>query len=317
MDYSGLLKRAYDLVRRKRALLILGILLALVGGGGGGAASANVNFGNLGSFGGMADGEAPPMPSVQPEQVLPLILLVIVVIFVLAIIATVFRYIVQAGLIDAIARADDDEDISVRAALRRGASRRAWNLFLADIILTLPIGLIAAACFVLAFLPLVFGGIIGGSQDSPEFFVGGLAAFFALLLPFIAIFTLVSLIVGLILQWARRAVVLDDVGPIAGLKAGWNTLRGNIIETIVLWIIQLVIGFVSAIAVIIVSLAVVAFGGVILFAVWTLTEALAAVIIIGIPLVLVLWVLASAAQGVFVAYIETYWTLAWLELTGV
>lgn len=316
MDYSGLFRRAYDLIRRKRALLILGILLALVGGGGG-ATSANANFGNLGSFGGMADGEPPPMPSIQFEQVFPLIVLAIIVIFVLAIIATVFRYIVQAGLIDAIARADDDEDISVRAALSRGASRRALNLFLADIILIVPVALIGVACFMLALVPLAFGGITGASQDSPELFFGGIAGFLVLLLPLIAIFTIVGILVGLILQWARRAVVLNNVGPIAGVKAGWGTLRNNVIETIVLWIFQLVIGFVAGIAVLIVSLVILAIGGAILLAVWSLTEALAAVIIVGIPVALVLWVLASIVQGIFVAYIETYWTLAWLELTGV
>lgn len=312
MDYSEVLRRSFDLLKRTRAILVLGILMALFGGGG--APSFNYSFGS-GDFVGLPQPFlAPSLPHIRPEVLFLLILLFVAFVLVLAIVAVVVRYISMAGLIDGVARTEEGEAVTVLGALRRGASARALYLFLADIALFIPVALVALVALAVVASPLVMGVLGAVRGERPIVIVGGIVGFLVLLLPFIAIITLAGILVALILQWAHRAIVLGDEGPLAGLATGWRTLRAHLVESAILWGIQLALTLIAGIAAAVVTLVLLALTGGVLFVLWRLAESVFLVVLFGIPAAIVIWVISAIVQGIVVAYVETYWTLAWLEL---
>ena len=98
--------------------------------------------------------------------------------------------------------------------------------------------------FLVLFIPIVLVGVLSAG-------VG-----FLCLLPLICILIPVAIGVNIVIEQANRAIVLEDLGIVDGLKRGWEIARSNIgpilIMALILFGISLVLGIVIALPIFII-----------------------------------------------------------------
>ena len=113
MPYSDLLSRGFEIVRRNRALWIIGMIYAFLGGGGGGgSANFNQNFSN----GDVGTGNTPQIPPWLTPEFLTTVAVVVGVIAVLfGILFFVLRVTAFTGLVHGTQQALTTEVGSVRS----------------------------------------------------------------------------------------------------------------------------------------------------------------------------------------------------------
>jgi hypothetical protein len=122
-----------------------------------------------------------------------------------------------------------------------------------------------------------------------------------------------GLLVGILETFGRRAIVLENLGAIDGLKRGWAVFRSKIGDSIVLAILLAVVGFVVGI-VIAIPLAVFGVGAVVGTAVLSngIENMPWALVAVGILLFVVL---AAVIGSYFTAMNSAVWTLAYRSFT--
>jgi hypothetical protein len=125
-----------------------------------------------------------------------------------------------------------------------------------------------------------------------------------------------GLTVSIVVAFAQRAIVVENVGPIAALQSGWRLTRAHVGESLLTWLVNLGLAIATGITVGLGALgALLVLGGVgaVVFAVAGLTAPTIAYIGLG-GLVLVVGILTLA--GIANAFFWNYWTLAYLRLSG-
>jgi len=315
MPYSQILSRAFEITRRYRALWVFGFLIALFGGAGRGG-GPNFGFGDTDFVRGRPfDG---PFPfNVDPAAMLGVIALIVGVILVLGLITLVVRYVAEVALIDGAARADDGESVTVAGGFRRGWSRDAFYFFLAKLLLSLPIIVIAIGVAVVV-AALLAGGI-GAAAATDRGIVAalGIGLFLVVLLPAIALLILLGAALALLGQWAVREVVLRRAGPLEAIGAAWRLTRDHLTETILFGLLMLAIGF--GFGLLMTPLVLMA-GAIVLgpaFLAYQTANSLAAALAVGVPLGLLALIGFAIIAGLYVTFSSTAWTLAWRHLRGI
>jgi hypothetical protein len=157
----------------------------------------------------------------------------------------------------------------------------------------------------LAFLLLIVPFILFGALSAG---VGLLC-----LLPLICVLIPVGLAVGIIIEQANRAMVLEDLGIFTGLRRGWEIARSNVgplvVMALILGFLSLVLGFVFALPIFLVV-----FPTIFAFAMnegqsFTPLYVAMACICLYAP---VTWLL----NGVLATYTQSVWTLTYMRLAG-
>jgi hypothetical protein len=135
-------------------------------------------------------------------------------------------------------------------------------------------------------------------------------------LPLGFLFVAMAILASIVIVYAERAIAIEDVGARAGLAAGWRLLQANRGVSVIVWLLAVglqilagvAIAAVVAIAFVPLLLIGVAFWAADGFGVGTIAYAVLA----GLALLLILMVVSGAAGS----YMWSYWTLAYLRLTG-
>ncbi|MCX7858991.1 MAG: hypothetical protein N2385_02780 [Chloroflexus sp.] len=250
MDIGALLKRGFAVWWRYKVLWALGILLALVGRGGYGV---TVNFGVA------EPGQPPDQEAIQtllafipddltPETVtgwvlsLGLILLVgwLVMLFVGSIVEG--AAIVQTDLLDQ--RSQFDLSSSFAAGLSRMVP-----LALMDLLLAVP-GMVIGIGILVAFGALI-ANILMATSDQPgaAMLAGAVVVMLGVIICLAIPIGLWSLFLAVFRPLAARACVLEGHGPVASIKRGWQILRRNLGQAIIVWLVTLGIGIVYSLPV--------------------------------------------------------------------
>jgi len=243
MDHVKILKRAWEITWRYRALWVFGVILALTtgnagGGGGNGGGGPGYRFGGEDFLG---PGGELPIPEI-PAQVVSILIAVGVVlacvIVLLSIAALVARYVAETALIRMV---DDHEETaekrSVRQGFRIGWSRTALRLFLIDLLIVLPLALVSILLFLLAFAPL----LLWTTENTVAGVVGTVATiglFFLIL--FLVI--IVAAVVSLLMHFFRRACALEELGVIESLRQGYEIVRRHLKDVVIMWLIMIGVG---------------------------------------------------------------------------
>ncbi len=313
LNHTELVTRSFRLPWEVKGLWILGILIALGGGGGGGGGGQGPDFNFNRSF---PSGEEPPLPNlpdleVQLERLLPLFIGLACLVLLLAVALTVLRFVARAGLIRAAVAADAGEAVSWRQGLAWGWSRWAWRHFLQGLIvwglLLLPVAIL---------LGFGFAATVASFRRSPPASAAILLPFLCLLVPLILLLVAVGIVFSVWLHLARRAVVLEDRGVLDGLVRGWDVLRGNLGDVALLVVISFGVALAWGILSLLILLPLLA-----LF----LGPGLALLLVarrfvLGFVVLLLglfgLGLLMAVPGGYLSAFQETYWTLAYRELTA-
>jgi hypothetical protein len=324
MDYGGILRRAWRITWDNKYLWWLGLLTAL-GSGGGGRGSSSFRGSNFGGDGpGFGPGGFPDFdPGSLPPGVVPGIIAIICLLLLLAVAIWVVSTIARGGLISAANQIEDAEKSSFREGWRAGVETM-WRMLGVSVVQGLP-GIVVGlgALVLLALGVFTFGGLSDPSTFDPTNLLAGGGILLALcLVPLACIVGLLSLALAILRPFADRACVIEDERVFASYRRGWEVLRDNFGDSLVLGIIRIVvsflIGLVVAVPIIILGLiAGVSFGLGGLAAGPDILPAVAAPLIVVIAcVVLLLLVIGLTISAVMTTYFSSMWTLAYRQFTG-
>jgi hypothetical protein len=253
MDHLKVLKRAWEITWRYRALWVFGVLLALTTsrGGGNGGAQYNINGDNMAFWGRDFPILQAPPPEVIAQIVGALIAIGVVLaclLLVLIVVSIVVRYVAETALIRLV---DDHEETGekrrVGQGFRLGWSRSAWRLFLIDLLIGLPLAVAFILLFVLAVAPLLLWTT--GSDAAGAL---GTLATIGMVFLFVLLAIVVGVAVTLLMRFFHRACVLEELGVIDAIKRGFGIVRQHLRDVAIMWLIMVGVGIGLAVAMIVV-----------------------------------------------------------------
>ncbi len=334
MDYSALLRRAWELVRNHRALWWLGILAMLTEGGGGPGVNVPSSYrprthetGDKSSF--LWPLAAAPLPAslrllVSPLRCqrpdldelrdilrravgsaalgIPLLLVVLLSAFLLALLVLYVALAAKAGLIAAVDRLDrTGRDLAFGAAFRLGQGY-VWRLLGMGLLLGLAM---LGAGAVLLGPPIA----LGVALRTPGAIIAAVGLGVIAVLALIAL----ALYLAVLEKLASRFLVLTDCGIMNGLTAAHGLLRRRLGPTVVTWLIQVALGIAYSLAtrilLLVVGVGMVAVGA----GVYAVTRQIG-LIAYAVVSATALLALFAFLGGLFTAFVSSYWTLAYQAL---
>jgi len=257
MDYTDILKRAWKVTWKYKALWVLGFFVGGASGSTSSSSSSRTSTGSTTPFG-SGGGTA----AVQHFLATYGAIIIVAVLFALAIglIFMVIGVAARGGLIHLVNEAEEGRPVKLGAGWRAGFSKW-WRLFGVTFLAGLPLLIIFTIIAVIvgasAFSAIAaYASRGGGTPDAAT-----LRALIAPLLGagcFLIILTIIAVVLGVILGVASslglRYVMLEDRGTLDSLKQGWRDVfskRGAFLMFLLLTVIGigvgLVFGFVGAI----------------------------------------------------------------------
>lgn len=247
MDHIKVIKRAFQITWKYRALWLVGLLLVLAGGGvmtgfsgapgGGGSGRGSDGSGSNGDWG-YHEGfdtfeEAWEVIGPWIVGAAAIIAAVVVVSLLLGVVRVALRYVTRGSLIRMVDRYEETgEEVKVGAAFRLGWNRSAWRMLLISLIVKLPIALLG---FVLIVPPigLSIWSFVGGT--GPRIVLG--TVLLLLIIPAMLLLGVLSAVVGPFIQMAYRECTLNDLGAWASVKASFGLVRQNVGAVALQWLL--------------------------------------------------------------------------------
>lgn len=318
MRHLELLKQSFRITWRYRALWIFGFLLALCSGGGGSGGGGNFNF-----RGGMNErdfknfGPLPDLPKIDPSLIIGVVIAFICLILLLVLLGIVVRAVTRTALISMVYQVQETRAITVRDGWRFGWSGRAWRVFLVGLLIGIPLSILSLGLILLALSPLLL--ILVNPQDTALIVITIILTILALLFV-ILILIAVSAVIMPLQELAWRQTTLAQHGVIDSVAQTFGLIKRRFKDVAILWLLMLGVGLgwgiLSLLVVLPTSLIAAALlGGIPGVLTYLLSGSWIAALIIGGPLgLLALILVASLAQGLYLTYQSTVWTLTYLEL---
>ena len=237
MDYGNLFRRSWDIVWQNKYLFILGFLAAL--GGGGRGNNFNYSFPNSSSSG------SPNIPADAFAEFRDfwaqyggMVLGLLCFLFILGIVFWLVRLAAQGGLIESVNRIEAGEKMSFGKAFSAGVAR-IWSLVGLNLLLNLPFILVG----------LIFAGIsisILAAGSNSGMFAGNASPFLGLMACvglLACVLIPLGIVIAIIQPFAQRGLMLKQLGVVESIRHGWQVVRENIGDVILLGVAFLMIGF--------------------------------------------------------------------------
>lgn len=300
MNYSEVLSRAWQIIWKHKVLWIFGIL-AGCGSTGGGGGQGNISY----TFGG--NGDLPPgvenffrqFEMIPDWQVVLILAFGVLLVFLIIVLAVFLSTMGRIGMYRGTQLADQGEARLTFGGLFRGGLPYFWRVFFLNL-------LVGLAIFALILL-LIGLGILAT--------VVTFGIFLICAIPLICLAVPIGWLIGVWIEQANIAIVVENLGIIAGLKRGWQVFIDNLGTMIVMGLILVIgVGLIGGI-IIALPLFLIVIPALVGTVVSSQTALYSGVIIAGLCLVIYLPVLIVLG-GILKAYIESAWTLTYLRLTG-
>ena len=295
MDYGGLVKKALDIMWKFKYLWIFGFFVQALSGGGQGMLNLPDDWGKIklpsaywsDSWNGL-NGLKMTIDNHIGELAIAVILLLILAAFLIFLIFLVLGIISQGGLIHCVSRIRAGEKPTLGDGWNIGVKNfwRMLGIWIIIVILVLAAILLILVPFILV---IIFSGVLG-------------LLFGMFLIP---LFILAIIFISLIDFYSTRTCILEGKGVFVSLAGAWETLKNNLAKTIMITIISIGSTIVYIIGLIMVGL---------ILAIPFVLIAIANLflgIVLGVIAGLIYLAVVSGAWG---AYIDSFWTLAFLEL---
>jgi hypothetical protein len=298
-------------------MLVLGFLAALGSGVGGSGGGNNANY----TFDG-TEFDAIPHISENLGAVLAaagaVVAGLLCFFFIVAIVLWLVRLTAQAGMIDAAYRLDAGEKVTFGEAISAGWHKLGRMIGLNIVLFGVFFLMAMVGVIVLA---LGIGATAAGaaaSEGDIGALLGGLGmGIFALICCLMCVFLLVAIVVNVLYPFAQRAAILEDMGVIASIGRGWQVIKENLGEVIILLLLFMLLGFlVGAVTfAVFIPLAALSFApmGIRLFGGGTF-EVMDILVASGGLLCMVLF--GAAINAIYVAFRSSVFTLAYGEFTS-
>ena len=321
MPYQEILSRAWQIFRRQRALWLFGFLSACTGGVYGRLSLPSFNFQVPNDIFQQpqphSGGAPPPVPPEVADQMQQLahylenisegtIALIALGIFALVmlwfLVVLVLRVVAEPSLVRGIlADIETGEPLSVGEVFRHGKpffGRTLLFYLLLGGTWLVSMMVLAVSIVALAFATMGIGILC-------------LVPFFLLLMPLAWLLELYLVLVYL-------ALVLEDTPLLASFGRGWEVLKSNFWQAVLMGLLLTVIrlGVSIAVVVVFVLLAIPTLGGVVMVGIATHGSALLPLIIIGVLILAVLILIATFLMGMLQVYLQSAWVLAYRHFVG-
>lgn len=275
IDYWGIVVRSLRHVWRNKPLWFFGFFAA--SGGGGSLMNWTEKTGP--SVGGFL--------KTHLEVLAVLVLFVIVLWLVFFIMSLISR----GALIWASGTADEGHRVPFADAWSKGLSA-FWKMLLLLIIAVVVFLAVTIICAVPIVLPLA-GGAAGITIS--------IIVAAVLFLPFLAFLFLLAFTI----TYAEREAVVQGSDILASLRVGWQLTREHFWKSVLIWLVQLLCGLLFVIGFFVVG----AMIAVPFVVIWTANHL--AALLLGIPVGVVYFCVASGAYG---AFEYSFWTAAYREI---
>jgi hypothetical protein len=313
MQYGELIARSFSIVWRHKYLW----LLAILGGADVTTGGYGANFSGLGntfngggssSGGSGAGGTAGMQDAVNAasrfaQDNLGLLVALGAVVLLVVVALWLLSCVTTGALVRAAAEHDAERPFSFGLAWRTGMSTfgailglRLLRLLWSALVLGTIAGLVAFA--VVSYL--------GGQTGAVGLVIGiGLIV--------LAVLVLASIPVGIAFILGTRAAVLEQLGPVAALRRGFQLVGSRLGRVLLVWLLQVGLALAAGLglAIVLVPVFLVAVGVVVGAGV---AGGVGAAVVVATPLVLLLLVLSVILGGVVGAYLSAYWTLAFRRM---
>ena len=292
MDYGSVLSRAWQIIWKHKALWIFGILAGCGSAGGG-----NPSFSYREDL--PPDFQQYFQINLPDWQIALIVGVVLLVVFVLIVLAIFLSTIGRIGLIRGAQQVEGGAASLAFGELLSGSMPYFWRVFG----LSLLVGIVSTVVIGGVLLLAVFGTVI-------TFGLGLLC-----LVPLICLLVPLVWFLSLVVEQSIISIVLGNLGVLEGLQAGWDLVRANLGAIIVMGLILslgvgLIGGFIIGLPVFFIVIPAV---------IGAMTESRAVLsgglLIAGLCLVVYLPV-AIFLNGILRGYIETAWTLTYMQLKG-
>lgn len=294
MDYFDLLKRAWKITWRYKALWVLGLFAGAMSGTSGGS-------GGSGFSGGEEDfstGSFDQALSWASDNAV----LIVVVVAGLAIISIALWIIAVAalgGIAHGTNEAAEERPVSLKDSWAAGFAK--WGrTFMVQFVLGLPILVVVA---LMAAVLVVFGMSLAGGNDIAGGAGIGLCFFFPV---FLAVIIAASVIIGILLPVAVRYGVLLNVTFGQAIKRAWDDLwakRG----LFTFWLVMLLPGIAYGFVIFAIALVALVPAGIALFAEQYYVAG---------ALFLLMVLLMMVPNAIYATFVHAAWTLMFRQLTG-
>ena len=321
VSIGEVLSKAWRIIWKFKVLWIFGILAGCAGGNG-----SRFNF-NGNSFGNNTNnGQLPqfmrPFANTRPDLLIQQILsgyagFIALGIVLLCVLWFVFFFLGVMGktaLIKGASKADLGVEKMSFGELWTESTPYFWRMFGLKLLVGLPFFLL----FVILLVGLGFAGYASFTNGAQG---GGLAAIiFGLVGIFIGVtcfIAILSIIVGMVVEQAQNAIVLEDLGIIQGLVRGWNVFKSAVLTIILMVIIMSVFGWIIGLilALPFIAIAIPAAIGMAGAFAAKARGLIALLVLAGCCLIAYLPVLL-VLSGILQAYTQTVWTLVYRRLTS-
>ena len=302
MDYGYALTRAWQITWKYKVLWIFGILAGC---------GTNSSSGSNGSNFSQDYSEMPPEMIEagerafaffsQPAVIVGIVFLIILVIILTSFFSTIGRVALISGTYKAEAGA---ERLGFGELFKDGLSR-FWRFFGMNLLVSIPFIIV-----IFGLLGAAIASVIGAENANlaEEFLV----AFIPTICVLLCCLFIFSLFVGMVLQQAQNAMIVEDLGISASLIRGWEVFKNGLghifLMAVILFIIAMVVGVAIAIPVLLVV-----FPAGIAF-LMDGAQSFQPLILAGLCLVAYLPI-SLAANGALSTYVQSAWTLTYLQLT--
>ena len=237
MNHKNVLKRAWDTTLRYPALLIFGLILALTagggrgGGGGGGGRYTLPGRGFPGEWGYQAGDLDPELV----ELIVALAASFCCLGLVAAIAMVVVRYVSDSALVRMVNEHEETgETRGVKQGFQLGWSRASLRFFGIDLVTGIPMFLGSIILIALSLAPLALW-----LTDSATAGMVGTVAAIGLFFLVVLLLIVVGAALGVLVDLARRASAVEDLGVMDAIRRAYRMLRSNPRDAALMWLIML------------------------------------------------------------------------------
>lgn len=230
LNYGQILKRAFEITKNNRSLWLFGILVAIFNTSG--------NFTNIPNFNYNRDSTSfpkVPIPKIDPDTIMLIIAIAALAFLVFVFLAIFVTFLARGALVGMVNKLDQEQAVSIKDGFLVGLSY---------ILPLLAIGFLIWTPFVVGLLILaaltVGPGVLLILAEAKIIGIVLVVLGFLFWLAVVIVLAIALMIISLL---AARFLIIGEKGIIGSINEGYRLLRNNLGPVLLVWLINLGIGF--------------------------------------------------------------------------
>lgn len=179
------------------------------------------------------------------EQMGPALFAILCVFVLTYLAAIVVQMIAQGAMIDGVRQSEEKSDISVGDAFRVGW-RDAGRMFGSGLLIFSPVLLVVLLAIIVGGAALVsnLSGFADQSARPQDVFPRMMTGALCLIIPLYCVLIIYSLLASGVFVYTQRRIVLNGSGVIDSIRAGWQMLRDNFVNTLLIALVMFGVSFI-------------------------------------------------------------------------